>query len=805
MTLADNKKKANQPGALSKGVSTVLDNLSKLSRITNFSTYGTSKDLYDTQRMLNKVTDISKKDESSLNSTVQGSIYNNSRINGFGLIGKNKLQNGQQKKNSNSKNIYGPQSDSIYDMLSNNKSIFLELKNQILMNDRLYETLQDYEIFRRAIPQVSRVIELLINSIITPEAISSEIFSLEYSLDADAKKAGAAKIREKYELNLKVKTIVENYLVIGMEYITVVPYRAIVEAIKQDQLSTGGRAKLVRESALINLDLNNKKNNPAFLNEATIMDSFEESLQEKLKGMDTNARQSSITKLNESVNEYLSKIKVYKSNKRMSYDAALVEAVVGTEGQFLIESSYDEMMDNVKSVKTPSQNRDDAAEGLVGGAAKTGYDKMQILGCKIERLDPARVYPLRIKDTVIAYIYIEERRDEALRMNLRGNFQNQFSFYKTATTDYNDQNLKMIENQIIRSIGNSVLSNISPKFVEANFDSMDVFYEFLRDRQIHKEARDIIILHPDDVIEFRRQQGSIMKNALFFMKLYLLLLLSNILTKVRKGSDRTVWSISNGLSNDIEESVMEAIEAIQQSQVRWSDVGTITGIIGSVGSVVDLFIPQSQDGEQPIKPEVVPGQQVDMDDQFLQWLVKSIILSFNVPSVAVDYTENIEFAKTLTMANLDIASSSAHAQAELNGPLTKLLRHVMAYDLDLTREEIESIFATLIPSRSMLIQIVNELMNTVKELGETMAETQIVEDDPLLKKLFSRQFIRDNVTYDWADIDKKVKKMRELIVSENLRGAIKTAQSGTGDALPNAGGGTDDATTTPDDAGGGAF
>lgn len=769
--MADKKKPDT---SLSKSLGGVLDNLNKLARSTNFSTYGVSKDSFDTERMLNKLDELSKKDETSLNSTVQGSIYNNSRINGFGLTGKNKIQNAQGKKGAN-----GNQPDSIFDAISNNKGLFVELKNQILMNDKLYETLQDYEIFRRAIPQVSRVIDLLLNSIVTPEAITAEIFSLEYNIEDEAKKSLAKKVKEKYELNLKVKTIVENYLVIGNEYITVVPYRAIVEAIKQDKLSTNGRASLVRESSLITLD-NDKSKHPKILTESSVMDAFEDKLQEKFKAMDTEKQKASMTGLNESVNKYLSSIKVYKSNKRIGYDSALVEAVINTKDEFLIESSYDEQFEKITKIKTP--NDDAAAEGLLNTSKKDEYDKLQILGCKIERLDPARVYPLRIKDTIVAYIYIEERRDEALRMNLRSNFQSNFSFYKNSSTDYSDQNLKMVENQIIRSIGNSVLSNISPKFLEANFDGMDVLYEFLRDRQIHREARDIIILHPDDVIEFRRQQGSIMKNALFFLKLYMLLILSNILTKVRKGSDRTVWTISNGLSNDIEDSVMEAIEAVQQSQIRWSDVGTITGIIGSIGSTVDLFLPQSQDGEVPIKPEVISGQQVDMDEPMLQWIMKSIIMSFNVPSVVVDVSEEVEFAKTLSMANLDVASSSAHAQAELNTPLTKLMRHIMTYELDLTKDEIESIHASLIPSRSMAMQITNELMNTIKDLAETFADTQIMEDDELLKKIFKREFIRDNLTYDWAGIDEMLKRSREFKIKEGLQTAITTASTAaTGD------------------------
>jgi len=757
--LADKKKDQR---SLTTNSNSILDNISKLTRLTNFSTYGISKDLYSTEKMLNTLNQLTKQDEESLRSSVRGSIYNNARLNSFGLASGSRIDN---KKN-----------ESVFDIVAENKNIFMELKNQIMMNERFYETLADYEIFRRAIPQVARVIDLLINSIITPEAITSEIFNIEYNIHDDSKKAAAKNIKKKYDLNKKVKTIVENYLVIGEEYITVVPYRSIVEAIKRDGLGTKSRASIIKESALIQPSKDN-----LILNESTILDAFHDELKENFRKVSNEEKKNFIKKLNEEVNNYLSQIKVYKSNKKMAYDAAFIEAV-SDEGKVLIESSYDEMIDKV--VKSNTINSDKtASEGLIqtSGRSNSDYDKIQILGCKIERLDPARTWPLRIKDTVVAYIYIEERRDDSLRMNLRNNFQHQFSFYRTASADYRDYTMKAIENQIIRNIGNAVLANISPKFLEANFDNMDVFYEFLRDRQIHKEARDIIILHPDDVIEFKRQQGSIMKNALFFLKLYLLLLLSNILTKVRRGSDRTVWYVATGLSNDVEGAVIEAIEAVQQSQIRWSDIGTISGIIGSVGSIVDLFIPQG-DGEQPIRPEVVSGQQVEMDEQFLQFLIKSIILSFNVPSVIVDYTDEVDFAKTLSMANLDIASSSAHAQAELNEPLTKLIRYVMAYELDLTKEEIESIHARLIPSRSMLMQITNELMNTVKDLGQSMAEINIVEEDENLRKLFVKEFVRENVTYDWTEIDSMIERVKEKTIELNLAQKIKDTNSQSEDS-----------------------
>lgn len=814
MATKDKNQKAVERN-MNKTVTNFLSNITNLGKKTNTATYGLTSDLYDTDRLLEKINTLQQSDKTAVESTVKGTLYTSTRINTFGLTSSDIRQQVSDKpKNDIKSDIYRSKQDmSIFDTIASNKDIFQELKQYILMNNHLYDTVQDYEIMRRAIPEVSRVIDLLINSVITPEAITSEIFNMKYDLKSDANRTMAEKIKEKYDLDNKLRTIVENYFIIGVEYITVVPYRAVIEAIKQDGLDNhANRKHILKESTLLTPESTSRK----LLTEATATELFGTKLEEILtydntKGyINQDAANIMQTKIVDNIVEsYLSKIKVYKSNKALSYNSALVESVMGSdnESDFLLESAtYNKEQEMYKKSFDLMESANDAKSfnakvGEVDGHDGLGptkrpktssiiannitmsseqakeYDNMHIRGCKIERLDPSRIWPLRVKDTVVAYVYIEERRDDYMRLNLRNQLSQQFSFYKVNANEYGENTLRNIENRIIQTIGSSVLENISPKFVESNFDQMDIFYDFLRDRQIHKESRDIILLHPDDVIEFKRSKGSLLRNAIFFLKMYLLMVITNILTKVRRGSDRTLYYIDNGLSNDIEGAVMDAIAAIQQSQVRFSDFGTISGIIGAVGSVVDLFIPQASDGQAPIKPEVVPGQQVDMDEDFLKYLIKSIILSFNVPSVVVDYTNEVEFAKTLSMANLDVATSSAHAQAELNAPLTRLIRRVMAYELDLTMDEVESIEATLIPSRSMLMQITNELIQTVQSLGQTMAELNIMDDDGLMKKLFIKAFVRENLVYEWDGIDDLINKVKMEQIKVNLDKKAKDASA----------------------------
>ena len=745
-------------GSTIQSISSLFTNLMNLSKNTNYNTYKVSSDLYDIEKSINKLDELQERNKDSIKNTVDGNNYANSRVNSFGLIfGNNTTADKNNKDKGNAKNLF--------ELINQDNTLFSELKQHLLLNNKFYETIADYELLRRAIPEISRVINLLINSVIIPEVISSETYNLSYDFNDRVTTELNKKLREKYEIDKKIRTIVENYFVIGTEYITVVPYKAVVEAIKSDSFNTSSRKKLLKESSL-QIDTKNSM----IITESVFIDSLDEKEQASFNKLTGNIKTSEMKNFNNSMNEYIGSINIYKSNKKLMYESAIVDAV-SSDSSFMFESSFEEFFSDSKKMKMKKNSND----GL-NIIDDKDYDNLKITGCKIERLDPARVFPLRIKDTIVAYIYLEERRDDALQYNLQSNIKNNFSFSRSGlyngSTEYN---LKLLENRMIKEIGGRILANLSPKFLEVNFDNMDILYEFLRDNHIHRVQKDIIMLHPDDVIEFKRSDGSLMKNAVFFAKLYLLMIINNILIKVRKGSDRTLYYVDNGLSNDIEGSVMAAIQAIQQSQVRLSDVGTIAGIIGAVGSTVDLFIPQSSDGSKPINTEIVPGQTVQMDEDFLQFLIKSIILSFNMPPNVVDTTSDVEFAKTIAASNLEVATSTALSQAELNPPLTELFKKIMLYELDLTEEEVESIKATLIPSRSMLIQMTGDLINTTKDLANNLADINILGDDENLKKMFVKEFVRKYYNYDWDSIDEILSKIKEELIADKLKTDAETA------------------------------
>ena len=318
---------------------------------------------------------------------------------------------------------------------------------------------------------------------------------------------------------------------------------------------------------------------------------------------------------------------------------------------------------------------------------------------------------------------------------------------------------------------------------------MNIIYEFVRVNEIHKKNKRVTFFHPDDICEFKRKDGSIMKNCMFMAKLYLLTLMTNILANVTRGTDRQIHYVKTGLTTDIEGSVHSTIKAIKQNQVRYSDIGTINDIFNICGSMVDVFMPISIDGERPIETETISGQNIDMNNDFLSAMLKSIIQSFGLPSSIIDDFDNLDFAKTIPMANLEQAKAVLDAQNELNEPLTKLIRSIVGYELP-DFEQVDEIYAKLTPPLVIVLEMNKERMDSVNQIADMLANIMLPQNtsetiEEAKQRKFKELYNRKNLpTLDWDAIDEIMKEVESVTLIDEKKKKLITPsdeQSGNTD------------------------
>ena len=727
-----------------------ITNLRNITNATRKQTYGVSRDIPNvvSDNVYNSVDEISKM------------MMENDRAIINNHMSRTRLSN--QGKNDNMKNLYD---------IINNQDMLSSM--QTLIGDQNYkfsQTLKDYEVIKRCIPQIHKVITNLKNSIISPDAMADSAIGIELPVNIkESEKEKINKIVEQYKLNEKLDEIVEEYLISSVKYYTVVPYSMIPDMLQRtnsldeciyELQSELGEPKSLLEASGIPI------NDSELLTESISLDYYEskDDVVKNIKKKFTINSNSYKDALTEAINgiEFINGGMNYF--KRALLNEAIAEARVSKADN---DNSMKAILKTLKSnSKKVLSDITATAEGLVDDKSVKDIRKnVDFKGCHLEELNPSRTIPFKLRDTLIGYFYVEEKNsplDTSTTNNITSIMDkiNASVYMKQA----GDSTGARVENMVIKSISERLIKSIDSKFINDNYDDMDIIYEFVRINQIHKKNCRVTFFHPDDVCEFKRKDGSIMKNCMFMAKLYLLTLLTNVLANVTRGGDRQIHYVKTGLTTDVEGSVNSTIRAIKQNQIRYSDIGTINDIFNIVGSLVDVFMPVSIDGERPIETETISGQNIDMNNDFLNSLLKSIIQSFGLPSSIIDDFENIEFARTIPMSNLEMAKMVLNAQNEINEPLTKMIRLIVSYEMP-DFEQVNEIYAKLTPPSVIVLEMNKERMNSIIEICEMLSNILLPQSDQetteeRLVRKFKEEYTRRNLpTLDWNEIDDMIKKI----------------------------------------------
>ena len=744
-----------------------IKDLNNITKFTNMRTYGVSKDMpgiltNDINEFIDKLNTDREKNKSLINSRMS----------------KERLDRSKNIKNTN-----------IYDIIDS-PEVLGSIESTIgSENIRFAQLLKDYEMIKRCIPQVHRVVNVIKNNIISPDSMGSNNI-LGISIPEGTNQSDEKKIRglvEKYELNQRIQDeIVMDYLIASVKYVTIVPYSVIPDMLYQDPNDPNNK-KLVSINECVERFNRLTENDVKPLYEAagSVEQNELNSLTETVLLENSDFIQDDIKEnmnydISSYVNSQLKDIEFVNGGLAYYKNALLNEAVniLSTDDKELkaMKNIVNKVQKESGKLKNFINDSDIASEGLID--TKTYKDikrTVDFRGAHIEYLPASRTISFKLRDTIVGYFYVEDRIDPNKTNN------NTMSIMDKINASVYIKNTKVnrskeVEEIIVRNISEKLVKAINGKFINDNYDDMDIIYEFVKANELYKKPKRVVFFHPDDICEFRRADGSIMKNCMFYAKLVILTLLSNILAKVTRGSDRNLYFVKTGLTTDIEGSVNDTIRAIKQNQIRYSDIGTINEIFNIVGSAVDVFMPVSVDGERPIETETISGQNIDMNEDFINSLIRSIIQSFGVPASMIEEFDSIDFAKTISMSNLEMAKAVYDAQIELNPDLTKMFRLLVKYELP-EYEQYDDIDVKLNPPSIIVYEMNRDRMDSIDQVAEKLGELLIAPEnessDEKKRRMFKLEYYRRTMSsWDWDMIDDILNqvtvKSKELEIEESL-------------------------------------
>lgn len=579
---------------------------------------------------------------------------------------------------------------------------------------------EDLILITSLMPQLKSAKKAIVNSILSPDDFNKQIAlninindkSLE-TLNSNLYKMIKAKLND-YEFTKLCKHIVDKTVTLGTYYVAVLPYdklfKQLIDKKERSNKYDSCNKKVSENMNLILEDVEIER----------FSECFNESNEEIVEGLkdiynNTNVEYSAANLFNESV--LLHELK--KVNKNPKIDKVLSDI-----------SEKDYKVDKTSTTIT-------IKDGFL--STDENKNKPSINGCKIKKLDPRRLISLDIDDVNLGYYYIENNNSKKLLKN-----PNIF----TAKTNMNNPNGQHAMDLLYKSIGDLLWRKLDKKFIENNNEIKEKLYDVLKYADVNTDSQlEITYLESDEVIKFEIDDGeSAFEQTLFFSRMYLMVLLSTITARVSRANDVRAYYVEVDAQGGINSMVYNAINTLQKGNKSILSMNHVSKMLSSFSVFEDVFIPKTQEGTKPIDFDIISGQNIDMSTDLLETLEQICVNATGVPLALLQSSQDIDFAKTYTMLNLNFMKNILDRQVDLNPSITKLFKAILKTEVT-DEDDLNDILTCTTSLQSPMNLLLTNLLdqvNNAKDAAQAIADIVIGtnEDDNIGIDMFMKEVVK---------------------------------------------------------------
>jgi hypothetical protein len=601
------------------------------------------------------------------------------------------------------------------------------------------------------IPEAAQALDTMKDNIMSPDDFTKLIFNVTYENDLDSKVRERVEeqlhdIIDKYEFEDLADEIIEGSLLYGDQYVSVLSIDKELDFMLSDPIMSGSRA---------------------ILNENTIglMDPSRVSVDLNV----TDIEKSPI--LTEAVSEAL---QLNEEERKQFDDEATVNFLVnlvnervkiGSKKEFLLERMSAEdytSRDIPKEKKSKRKRKSDAEDN----------DPLFINGSTMNVMDPAKIVELKIDNVVYGYYYIQDidlssipnagylgqstGREILNPVNMGSNLiaVNNTKF-TPSTNNFSMKGLSDAKVNIISKIFiDTIAKKVNKDFVRHNKEFKDFIFNLIKQDYIIKKEVKLIYFAPDEVVAFK--VPPLYRKITFFAKLYLAMLTNILLIKMGRAHDKRVFYVDVGADANYEQAISRVIQDIKTKEFKMDAIGDINTILNLNPGMFDNYYIPTVNGEKPIEIDTLAGMDIDMTNDFLEFLKTSMMSGMGIPRTLIDETTQTDFARTLSARNANFVRSVIKYQKRLTLPFTKLLRtlyineHKYSNDKEsniLSVVDVKSIVATFPSPASLNMTNLTDQIQVVDQNAEFISNN-LVDPDPMGENVVAKGKLKSLIIQD---------------------------------------------------------
>lgn len=515
---------------------------------------------------------------------------------------------------------------------------------------------------------------------------------------------------------LKSHTI-KNMVKYGLNFIMVVPYSEISTKLNNLRGGFGTQENVslfesASESTKTEYTLESAKQDVA-----TILDIPQTKGQ--TKAQQENAVSPELQRAYEMICENLESISVCENNEPPSIAGMDYQSLSGMDAN-IVKAIDKAMRDSRKSMKgvKPEKGTKEYTDGLIDEKDLEG-----IKGCYHKVVDPRQMKAIKIFDYTIGYYYFENYDYQYIGTTITDMLSNTMVF---------DQRTQAVDRLVDSVIGKLKYGDV----VKGDKQFRNLILNCL----MYTERRDnpirIKFVPNEYVIEFKtnldeHENGQpVLLRSLFFARLYISMLLFYVSAVVTKSTDSEFYYLrENALDPNYENQVTDVMDQLQQC--NFDPISVANGQILNATKAINkkYFMSVGTAGEKLFDIDVMSGQQIDINNEFLTTIKKMAISSTGVSSLAIDTMDEVEYATLAHMSNSKTAKRCNTIQEDVNPSLTSYGRIMAKYTTNIPQDVIDKMFIELRPNKFIDNGLTSNQINDVIGIAENMVKTSYKSDN----------------------------------------------------------------------------
>lgn len=433
---------------------------------------------------------------------------------------------------------------------------------------------------------------------------------------------------------------------------------------------------------------------------------------------------------------------------------SLNEMSLNYEGADFSEETIEESANNIRDVvkgRFQKTIKDDLSfegfddrgqEGLVDNdktKKKSKDDRyINVPGTIVKILERKHVIPIYIENYCFGYYYIEvdgpynpvgdydKMQDPT--MSLKG------SNSILSTNSMLDQSTK--QNNIIRYIANQISNFIDAKFINANQDLRNEIYTVLKfnydNNSSHMNKVRVTFIPPDDMehVYFKMNEDthrgiSDLDKAMFPATLYCANYITHAIWNMTRAQDKRVYYVNQTVDTNISKTLLNTINQIKKGNFGIRQIENINHILNITGMFNDYIIPRGPSGNSPIDFEVMQGQSVEYQTEFMTMLEEMSVNSTDVPMEMIQMRNTVDYSSQLTMSSSKFLRKVYNRQSKFQMNLTRIFNKIYNNEFD------DNIQTSVILPPPMFLNITNtnQMMTNVNEYSQSVAQLILDPDE----------------------------------------------------------------------------